>query len=73
MYKCKNCGYGGKELVFKFTDHGYCVASNKDEANFISSAPSWVMDMAVSDAEIEEPVGCPKRHVWGENNFEKIS
>jgi hypothetical protein len=73
MYKCKNCGYGGKELVFQFTDHGYCVASNKGKSDFISSAPGWVTDMAVGDAEIGEPVGCPKCHAWGGYNFETIS
>lgn len=45
MYKCKNCGYGGKKLVFQFANYGYCVASNKDEPDFISSTPRWVTEM----------------------------
>lgn len=72
MYSCKNCGYTGKKLIFQFNENGYCVASNDDEPEFISSIPKWVKDIAEGEAEIGEPVGCPKCHSWGESNFEMI-
>lgn len=72
MYKCKNCGYKGKALVFQFTDYSFCIASNEDDPEFISSPPKWVADKAFGDAEIGEPIACPKCHSWGEDNFEVI-
>jgi len=72
MYKCKSCGYSGDEFIFEFNDYGYCVASNEEEPEFISDVPKWVKDKAVGDAEIGEPVGCPKCHAWGVDNFEMI-
>ena len=71
-YKCKSCGYSGNKLIFQFTDYTYCVASNEDDPEFINSAPKWVEDMGGGDAEIGEPVGCPKCHVWGDNNFSEM-
>lgn len=73
MYKCTKCGYKGKKLIFQFNSYGYCIASNEDNPDFISSSPQWVEDNCLGDAEIGEPVGCPKCHIWGEHNFEKIS
>ncbi len=70
-YKCKNCGYTGHEIVFQFTDYTYCVATNDQEPEYISEPPDWVIDKAVGDAEIGEPVGCLKCHSWGIQNFEK--
>jgi len=69
MYSCKNCGYTGKKLIFQFNEYSYCVASNDDEPEFISSTPKWVKDIAEGESEIGEPVGCPKCHAWGESNF----
>lgn len=71
-YKCKNCGYSGDELIFQFNDYGYCLASNEEEPEYIGDVPKWVKDKAVGDAEIGEPVGCPKCHAWGSYNFEII-
>lgn len=69
-YKCKNCGYEGSKLIFQFTDYTHCVASNnKEDPEYISSIPNWVKDKNVGDAEIGEPVGCPKCHTWGVGNF----
>lgn len=65
-YKCKNCGYDGNELIFQFTDYTYCVASNDDDLEYIDVCPDWVNE---GDAEIGEPVGCPKCHAWGVDNF----
>ena len=73
MYKCTNCGYKGSKLIFQFTDYTYCVASNEDEPEFINSAPRWVADIDAGEAEIGEPVGCPKCHIWGVSNFEIVS
>jgi len=70
MYKCKNCGYQGKTFIYQFADYSYCVATNKDEPEYVSELPQWVRDMCFGDAEIGEPVGCPKCHSWGVNNFE---
>ncbi len=36
---------------------------------YIDKCPDWVTK---GDAEIREPVGCPKCHAWGESNFEII-
>ncbi len=71
-YRCKNCGYEGKEFVFQFTDYAYCVASNGEEPEYSGESPEWVKEKAVGEAEIGEPVGCPKCHTWGIDNFEKI-
>jgi predicted Zn-ribbon and HTH transcriptional regulator len=71
-YKCKNCGYSGNKLIFQFTDYTYCIASNnKEEPEFLTSVPKWVEDKGVGEASIGEPVGCPKCHSWGINNFEE--
>jgi predicted Zn-ribbon and HTH transcriptional regulator len=72
MYKCKKCGYKGKELIFQYSDYSYCIASNEKEPDFLGGPPEWVRDKDFADAEIGEPVGCPKCHVWGVHNFEKI-
>jgi len=69
-YKCLNCGYNGNELIFQLNDYAYCVASNKEEPEYFGIAPEWARDKG--DAEIGEPVGCPKCHAWGVNNFEPI-
>ena len=68
-YKCKNCGYIGNKLVFQFTDYSYCVATNAQEPKYISEPPDWVKNRKFGDAEIGEPVGCPKCHNWGIENF----
>lgn len=73
MYKCKNCGYSGDKFVFQFNEYTYCVASNDEEPEFIDCCPKWVFEEALGDAEIGEPVGCPKCHTWGVNNFEIIN
>ena len=72
QYKCKNCGYVGRDLIFLFNTYGYCVATNAEEPEYLSELPDWVIDKAVGDAEIGEPVGCPKCHSWGTSNFERI-
>ena len=72
MYRCKKCEYEGKKLIFQFTDYNYCIASNESGPEFINNPPKWVADKAVGDMEIGEPIGCPKCHSWGENNFEII-
>jgi len=70
-YKCKNCGYQGKKLIFQFNDYSYCVATNEKETKFITSnLPEWAKGRG--DAEIGEPVGCPRCHSWGVENFEII-
>lgn len=71
-YKCKNCGYQGGEFIFQFNDYSYCVASNAEEPEFISDTPKWVKDKGVGEAEIGDPVGCPKCCSWGVYNFEKV-
>jgi hypothetical protein len=71
-YKCLNCGYQGKKFIFQFDDYDYCFASNEEEPEYIDGAPQWVKDKGYGDAEIGEPVGCPKCHAWGVNNFEII-
>lgn len=69
-YRCKNCGYSGEELIFEFNDYSYCVSSNEEEPEYISDVPKWVKDKGFGDSKIGEPVGCPKCHVWGVDNFE---
>lgn len=71
-YRCINCGYSGNIFVFQFNDYGYCVASNMEYPEYIDAAPEWVRERIFGDAEIGEPVGCPKCHVWGVSNFEEI-
>ncbi|MEA3432605.1 MAG: hypothetical protein U9R01_08065 [candidate division WOR-3 bacterium] len=72
QYKCKKCGYIGSKLIFQFTEHTYCIATNNKEPEYISKPPGWILDEALGDAEIGEPVGCPKCHAWGVSNFEVI-
>ena len=72
-YRCVNCDYKGGKFIFQFNDYSYCVASNEEEPEYISDIPQWVKDKAFGEAEIGGPVGCPKCHVWGVNNFEDIS
>ena len=73
MYKCKKCGYSGKKFVFQFTEYTYCVASNDNEPEYLSAYPKWIdKHCQGGDAEIGKPVGCPKCHAWGVNEFEKI-
>ncbi|MEO0083038.1 MAG: hypothetical protein ABIK33_01440 [candidate division WOR-3 bacterium] len=69
IYKCLNCGYQGRKFIFQFNNYGYCVASNTIEPEYLSEAPKWVKDKGLGDAEIGKPVGCPKCHSWGVNNF----
>lgn len=70
-YKCKKCGYAGNKLIFQFDDYGYCIASNEEEPVHITcELPDWVEGKG--DAEINEPVGCPKCRAWGVNNFEIV-
>lgn len=71
-YKCIKCGYSGDKLVFQFNDYTYCVASNEEEPEFITCCPDWVAEKVIGDAEIGKPVGCPKCHTWGVNNFEIV-
>lgn len=73
MYKCKICGYKGDSFVFQFTDYTYCVASNEEDPEFLNSAPKWSRDIDDGEAEIGEPIGCPKCYAWGVSNFEVVS
>jgi len=70
-YRCKNCGCQGKKLIFQVNDYGYCVASNREDPEYLSDVPDWAKKFG--DAEIGKPVGCPKCHSWGVDNFEIIS
>ena len=72
QYRCLNCGYSGDKLIYQFTDYTYCVASNNEEPEFIDCCPSWVNEKGLGDAEIGQPVGCPKCHTWGVDKFEEI-
>ena len=72
QYKCSNCGYSGDKLIYQFTDYNYCVASNEEEPEYIEDCPGWVKDRGLGDAEIGQPVGCPKCHAWGAKEFEEI-
>lgn len=73
-YRCTTCGYSGDKLIFQFNDYGYCVATNEEEPEFISSdVPQCLKEKSFGEAEIGEPVGCPKCHAWGVHNFEDIS
>jgi len=49
MYKCAKCGYKGKKLIFQFNSCGYCIASNEDNPDFISSPQKWVEDKNKGD------------------------
>lgn len=70
-YRCKNCGYRGRKLIFQFNDYGYCIATNEEKPEHLScEVPNWVK--WTGDAEISEPVGCPKCHAWSVDNFEII-
>jgi len=69
-YRCLSCGYDGDELIYQLTDYTYCVASNDENPEYIDSCPDWVRDGG--EAEIGEPVGCPKCHAWGVHNFETV-
>jgi len=71
QYKCKNCGYMGCDLIFQFSTYTYCVGTNSEEPEYLREPPDWVTDKAVGNAEIGEPVGCPKCHSWGTSNFER--
>ncbi|MFH1774325.1 MAG: hypothetical protein ABH874_05140 [Methanobacteriota archaeon] len=72
-YKCLKCGYDGDKLIFQFNDYAYCVASNEEEPEYVRSYPKWVENKTGgSEAEIGEPVGCPKCRAWGVGNFEII-
>ena len=72
QYKCSNCGYSGDKLIYQFTDYTYCVASNEEEPEYIKDCPDWVKGRGLGDAEIGQPVGCPKCHAWGVNEFKEI-
>ena len=69
-YKCSICGYAGDKLVFQVNDYTYCLASNEEEPEFIDGPPDWVKDKGVGDTEIGEPVGCPRCHAWGMDEFQ---
>lgn len=69
-YKCLRCGYSGDELIYQFNEYTYCVGSNMEDPEFISDCPAWVKDKGVGEAEIGEPIGCPRCHAWGTHNFE---
>lgn len=69
-YQCKSCGYQGKKLIFQFNDYSYCLASNEEEIEYLNEGPKWTKGRG--DAEIGEPVGCPKCRSWGADNFEII-
>ena len=71
-YMCKICGYQGDELIFQFTDYTYCIATNDDEPEYIKELPDWVKNKCFGNAEIGEPVGCPKCKSWGVSNFIEI-
>lgn len=72
MHKCKNCGYQGAELIFQFNDYSYCVATNEETPAYVSSTPRWVTGKSLGEADIGEPVGCPKCKCWGVDNFELL-
>lgn len=73
-YRCTNCGYAGNKLIYQFNDYTYCVATNEEEPEFVNSAPRWIDEFTFGggEAEIGEPVGCPKCHAWGVHTFEEI-
>jgi len=73
IYKCKNCGYMGDELIFQFNEYKYCVATNEDKPEYIGEIPDWVNEKGFGDSIIGEPVGCPQCHVWGVHYFEEIT
>lgn len=39
IYKCINCGYKGKKLIFQCNDYNYCIATNNSDPEYISKAP----------------------------------
>ena len=61
-YKCKTCGYDGNKLIYQLNDYTYCVASNEENPEYVSDCPEWVKEKASGDAELGEPVACPKCH-----------
>lgn len=71
-YRCSSCGYRGKKLIFQFNDYSYCLGSNEEEPGYISDGPKWVKDKGSGEAEIGEPIGCPKCYAWGSDKFEII-
>lgn len=71
-YRCINCGYAGNRLIYQFTDYTYCVATNEEEPECLGEAPKWINKYTTGEAEIGEPVGCPKCHAWGVGKFEEI-
>ena len=72
-WRCKKCGYDGDELVFEFTSYEYCMATNAEEPDHIDNVPDWVNEMGLGSGDIGRgPLGCPKCHAWGEDNFEEI-
>ena len=70
QYRCLNCGYNGDGLIYQVNDYSYCVASNEEDPEFIDDYPAWVKDKGFGEAEIGEPVGCPKCHAWGVDKFQ---
>jgi hypothetical protein len=68
-YRCRSCGYEGKQLIYLLTDYSYCVASNEEEPEYIRDIPKWVTAKGVGEAVIGDPVGCPKCHAWGVDKF----
>ncbi len=71
-YRCKICGYKGKEFIFELNCFGYCLASNSGDPEYNGKPPVWVENKGLGDAEIGEIVGCPRCHAWGNDKFEII-
>jgi hypothetical protein len=71
-YRCKICGYSGKEFIFEMDDFSYCLASNRSEPEYMGKPPEWLEDKGPGEAIIGEIVGCPRCHAWGNDNFEII-
>lgn len=71
-YKCNNCGYSGHELIFQFNLYTYCVATNQADPEYMAEAPDCLLEKGYGEAQILEPVSCPKCHAWGVHNFEIV-
>ena len=52
------------------SDYTYCLASNKEEPEYLGRAPKWAES---GEAQIGEPVGCPKCQAWGVDNFKTVN
>ena len=47
----------GSSLYFSLVIIPNCVASDKEEAEYLNKSPEWVKKKAVGEAKIGEPVG----------------